>query len=117
MYRFLLRGRLAGIVAAAWATFCCMALSAQEPADGEPFYDPFADDFREITVDTALFYSPLGDGSTLFARLSRYGFGFTSYRSRGADERLERASLAGLELSSGIGRYPDYHLYTALGVR
>lgn len=115
MYRFLLRGRLAGIVAAAWATFCCMALSAQEPADGEPFYDPFADDFREITVDTALFYSPLGDGSTLFARLSRYGFGFTSYRSRGADERLERASLAGLELSSGIGRYPDYHLYTALG--
>ena len=92
-----------------------MALSAQEPADDEPYYDPFEDDFREITVDTALFYSPLGDGSTLFAQMSRYGFGFTSYRSRGLDERFARASLAGLELSSGLGRYPDYHLYTALG--
>ena len=85
-----------------------MALSAQEPADDEPYYDPFEDDFREITVDTALFYSPLGDGSTLFAQMSRYGF-------RGLDERFARASLAGLELSSGLGRYPDYHLYTALG--
>ena len=47
--------------------------------------------------------------------MSRYGFGFTSYRSRGLDERFARASLAGLELSSGLGRYPDYHLYTALG--
>ena len=92
-----------------------MALSAQEPADDEPYYDPFEDDFREITVDTALFYSPLGDGSTFFAQMSRYGFGFTSYRSRGLDERFARASLAGLELSSGLGRYPDYHLYTALG--
>ena len=103
------------IVAAAWTSLCCMALSAQEPADDEPYYDPFEDDFREITVDTALFYSPLGDGSTLFAQMSRYGFGFTSYRSRGLDERFARASLAGLELSSGLGRYPDYHLYTALG--
>ena len=103
------------IVAAAWASLCCIALSAQEPADDEPYYDPFEDDFREITVDTALFYSPLGDGSTLFAQMSRYGFGFTSYRSRGLDERFARASLAGLELSSGLGRYPDYHLYTALG--
>ena len=104
-----MRGWLVKIVAAAWASLCCIALSAQEPADDEPYYDPFEDDFREITVDTALFYSPLGDGSTLFAQMSRYGFGFTSYRSRGLDERFARASLAGLELSSlpslyGAGR-------------
>src|SRR5699024_8547794 len=61
-----------------------------------------------------LFYTPLGDGGTVFSSMARYGFGFTSYRSRGWDERFARASLDGLELSSGLDRYPDYHLYTAL---
>ncbi|HIW98208.1 MAG TPA: hypothetical protein H9866_06950 [Candidatus Tidjanibacter gallistercoris] len=107
-------GWLVKIVAAALPSLCCMALSAQEPADEGPYYDPFEDDFREITVDTTLFYTPLGDGGTVFSSMARYGFGFTSYRSRGWDERFARASLDGLELSSGLDRYPDYHLYTAL---
>ena len=88
--------------------------SAQELVDEVPFYDPFEDDFREIIVDTTLFYSPLGDGVSIFGSMARYGFGFVSYSPRGFDERFQRAYLAGLELSGGIGRYPDYNMYTAL---
>lgn len=102
------------IVVIVLLVFACVKGFAQEPVDAADFYNPFEADFREIVVDTTLFYSPLGDGETLFGVLSRFGFLFTSYNPRGLDERFSRVSVAGLELSSGIGKYPDYGLYTAL---
>ena len=92
----------------------CGIVGAQEPFDEAVFGDPFEDDFREIVVDTTLFYAPLGDEASLFARMSRYGFAFTAYTPRGADERFQRVEVAGLELSSDVGRYPDYGLYSTL---
>lgn len=103
------------IVCVVLTTVAWFGASAQEPVDEVPFYDPFEDDFREIIVDTTLFYSPLGDGVSIFGSMARYGLGFVSYSPRGFDERFQRAYLAGLELSGGIGRYPDYNMYTALG--
>lgn len=93
--------------------FAFVKVAAQDP-EGRSVYDRFEDDFREIESDTTLFYLPLGDGSSLFTSLTRYGLSHVSYRPRGLDDRLSRAFVAGMEVSSGIGRYPDYTLYTAL---
>ena len=91
-----------------------LAARAQEPFDEAVPGAPYEDDFREIVVDTALFYAPLGDESSVFSRISRYGFAFTTYTPRGADDRFQRVGVAGLEFSDELGRYPDYGLYAAL---
>lgn len=91
----------------------CGGLRAQEPFDEVAFGERFEDDFREIVIDTTLFYAPLGDEASLFARMSRYGFSFTAYSPRGADDRFRRVTVAGLELSDATARYPDYDLYSA----
>lgn len=88
---------------------------AQDVYDGHETYIPYEDDFRDIVVDTTLYYNTLGGNQGIFRSLSKYGFSFVSYRNRGVDARFNRVSAAGLELSSGIGQYPDYALYTAFG--
>lgn len=106
---FVKRALLSAAMACAFAGAC-----AQEIEEEGVFYHPFEDDYREIPVDTTLFYMPLGEEVSIFSSLTRYGLSAVSYRPRGLDERLSRASVAGIEVSSGIGRYPDYSLYTAL---
>ena len=91
-----------------------LAARAQEPFDEAVPGAPYEDDFREIVVDTALFYAPLGDEASVFSRISRYGFAFTTYTPRGADDRFQRVGVAGLEFSDELGRYPEYGLYAAL---
>lgn len=93
-------------------TFALAGAAAQEPE--ESVYGRFEDDFRDISSDTTLFYMPLGDGSSIFTSLTRYGLSYVSYNARGIDERLSRASVAGIDFSPGMNRYPDYTLYTAL---
>lgn len=108
------RACVVGLLSGVLMSLAGIAASAQEPVDEIPFYDTFENDFKDIVVDTSLFYVPVGDGITFFGEMSRYDFGFVSYKARGFDERYQRVYLAELELSSGIGRYPDYNLYTAL---
>lgn len=103
------------IVVCLFLLFVCANAFAQEVYDGQEMYVPFEDDFRDIVVDTTLYYNTLSGRSGIFRSLSQYGFSFVSYRNRGVDERFSRVAVAGIELSSGIGEYPDYGMYTALG--
>lgn len=95
--------------------FVCFVAEGQDVYDRQEMNIPFEDDFRDIVVDTTLYYNTLGGNNGIFRSLAKYGFSFISYRSRGVDDRFNRVSASGLELSSGIGKYPDYALYTALG--
>ncbi len=83
------------------------AVAQENYAYGDP--EGFAfDDFRDIAVDTTLFYAPRGGHEGVFSSMARFGFMFTEYSPRGMETMPGRVSIGGIEIGGGIGRYADY---------